>query len=94
MLHLFPLAHVLAKWSRLAKETAEDEEEDEESLGEETDVEESEGEEQMLFLDHGSSFLRFRWHATRTHFYIICEACVDRNWTAKVDDDEDDKRLS
>jgi hypothetical protein len=88
---LFPLAHVLAKWSRLAKETAENEE-DEESLGEETDVEESE--EQMLFLDHGSSFLRFRWHATRTHFYIICEACVDRNWTAKVDDDEDDKRLS
>jgi hypothetical protein len=88
---LFPLAHVLAKWSRLAKETAENEE-DEESLGEETDVEESE--EQMLFLDHGSSFLRFRWHATRTHFYIICEACVDRNWTAKADDDEDDKRLS
>jgi hypothetical protein len=86
----FTLAHVLAKWSRIAKETAEGEDEVE-SLGEEdTDSEETES-ENMLFLDHGSSFLRFRWHATRTHFYIICEACVDRNWNAKVDDYDDDK---
>lgn len=86
----FTLAHVLAKWSRIAKDTAEAEDEVE-SLGEEDTDSEEAAREDMLFLDHGSSFLRFRWHATRTHFYIICEACVDRNWNAKVDDYDDDK---
>lgn len=80
-----------ATWSRVAKAAAEGEEE--ESLGEATtESEEVDSElEDMLFLDHGSSFLRFRWHATKTHFYIMCEVCVDRKWNAKVDDDEDDK---
>lgn len=50
-------------------------------------LEEESSEEQEVF--YGSSFLRFRSHATRAHFFIIAEACINRQWSSKVSDEDD-----
>lgn len=63
-----------------------------ESQRESISTEESEDVERP-FLEHGSAFLRFRWHSTKSHFYIIAEACVNRQWSVKIDNDDDEKVL-
>lgn len=45
--------------------------------------------QQRLLLEHGMSFLRFNYHETQSHFYVIAESCVSRRWSAKVDDRDD-----
>jgi hypothetical protein len=34
--------------------------------------------------------LRFRTHATKTHYFLAGEACVDRAWSSKVNDEDDE----
>jgi hypothetical protein len=69
-------------WSRMVAQYASNNESDFDNADEEEDSEDED-------IIHGSSYLRFRSHSTRAHFFIVAEACVSRQWSAKVSDEDD-----